>query len=104
MARAFNIITILVVGLMLAAPRAASGESGTIWDAVDVTALTRQVAELEKQGRYSEAVPLAERALVLQEKLVGPDHADVAGSLINLANLYVAQVATLMPSPCTSTH
>ena len=47
--------------------------------------------ELEKQGRYSEAVPLAQRALALYEKVLGPDHPDVATALNNLAELYRRQ-------------
>ena len=43
------------------------------------------------QGRYAEAEALHKRALAIREKALGPDHADVALSLNNLAALYVAQ-------------
>lgn len=38
--------------------------------------------------RLTEAEPLYRRALAIQEKALGPEHADVAVSLNNLANVY----------------
>ena len=88
-ARALNFMAILLAGLLLAASHAVSGESGNISDAVvEASALNQQVIELEKQGRYSEAVPSAQRALALYEKARGHDHPDVATALYNLAELY----------------
>jgi tetratricopeptide (TPR) repeat protein len=43
---------------------------------------------LGRAGKYEEARPLAERALEIREKALGPEHPDVARSLNNLANLY----------------
>ena len=43
------------------------------------------------QGRYGEAEPLYQRALKIREKVLGPEHPDVAHSLNNLAALYHAQ-------------
>jgi len=43
------------------------------------------------QGRYSEAEPLYERALAIQEKTLGLDHPDVALSLNGLAVLCCVQ-------------
>ena len=37
------------------------------------------------QGKYAEAGPLYERSLAIREKVLGPDHPDVATSLNNLA-------------------
>jgi tetratricopeptide (TPR) repeat protein len=39
-------------------------------------------------GRYSEAEPLYKRSLQIREKVLGPEHPDVAASLNNLALLY----------------
>jgi tetratricopeptide (TPR) repeat protein len=50
--------------------------------------LNQQVIQLYQAGRYSEAIPLAERALAIREKALGPEHPDVAASLNNLAVLY----------------
>ena len=52
--------------------------------------LNQQVVKLYRQGRYSDAIPLAEKLLVIVEKALGPDHPHVAGSLNNLAGLYRA--------------
>ena len=41
-----------------------------------------------RQGRYAEAEPLFERALGIDEKVLGPEHPDVATDLNNLALLY----------------
>ncbi len=45
----------------------------------------------DNQGRYAEAEPLYERALAIQEEVLGAEHPDVAVSLNNLAALYYAQ-------------
>lgn len=47
--------------------------------------LNQQVFELSEQGKYEEAIPLAERALSIWQKVLGGDHPDVAISLNNLA-------------------
>ena len=44
--------------------------------------------ELQRGGKYTEAIPLAERALAIWEKALGPEHPLFATSLNNLANLY----------------
>ncbi|HSS03457.1 MAG TPA: CHAT domain-containing tetratricopeptide repeat protein [Kofleriaceae bacterium] len=50
--------------------------------------LGAQVAELAKQGKFAEAVPLAEQSLSAREKELGPMHLDVAASLNSLGDLY----------------
>ena len=52
--------------------------------------LNQQALKLYEEGRYREAVPIAERALAIREKALGPEHPDVAASLNNLAELYKA--------------
>jgi tetratricopeptide (TPR) repeat protein len=39
-------------------------------------------------GDYEKALPLYQRALEIREKLLGPQHPDVATTLNNLAELY----------------
>ena len=51
----------------------------------EATALSTQADKLYQQGRYSEAVPLAQRSLAIREKALGPDHPSVAQSLNKLA-------------------
>jgi CHAT domain-containing protein/Flp pilus assembly protein TadD len=54
----------------------------------DAERLNDQVLQLYAQGKYAEAVPLAEQALEIRNRLLRPDHKDVATSLNNLAGLY----------------
>jgi CHAT domain-containing protein len=54
----------------------------------DVAALNARIAELSRAGKYSEAIPLAQRQLADLEKASGPFNRDVAASLNNLALLY----------------
>lgn len=84
------ITMLLVSGLLL-------GQSGTTiardQDAqlAEADRLNQQVIELYQAGRYAEAIPLAERALAIREKKLGPEHRDVAMTLYNLAALYYRQ-------------
>ena len=50
--------------------------------------LSRQVIRLCQLSRYSEAIPLAQKALAIEEKVLGPEHPTVANSLDNLAGMY----------------
>jgi tetratricopeptide (TPR) repeat protein len=54
-------------------------------------ALDKRYMELYRAGKFSEAVPLAQQALAIREKALGPDHPDVATSLNDLANLCLQQ-------------
>ena len=56
------------------------------------TALTRTTHLVAAQGDYEGAKPLYERSLAIREKVLGPDHPDVASSLNNLAGLLENQV------------
>ncbi len=44
------------------------------------------------QGKYAEAEPLYERSQAIREKVLGPEHPDVAQSLNNRAGLLRSQV------------
>jgi CHAT domain-containing protein/Tfp pilus assembly protein PilF len=50
--------------------------------------LSEESRNLRQKGKYDEALLLAERALAIWEKTLGPDHRDVADSLHALASLY----------------
>jgi len=51
-----------------------------------LAAQSAKIAELERAGKYAEAIPLAQAMLANQEK--GPPSRDLAGALNNLAQLY----------------
>ena len=71
--------TVLAIGLF--GPRVA-------W--ADVDELNQQVVQLYQQGKYGEAVSVAQRAAAEAEANFGPDDARTATSLNNLAGLYRA--------------
>jgi CHAT domain-containing protein len=53
--------------------------------------LHQQVVQLYQQGKYNEAIPIAERVLEIRERLLGENHPDIPTSLNNLALLYYSQ-------------
>jgi CHAT domain-containing protein/Tfp pilus assembly protein PilF len=57
-------------------------------EATDVKERNREVAILYRAGKYDEAIPVAESALSLAEKTLGPGHSASLESLANLAELY----------------
>jgi tetratricopeptide (TPR) repeat protein len=81
-----NLVAALLVGLLLAVSGPACAQSPA-----EAAALSEQVARLYEQGRYSDAIPLAERVVRIRETTLGANHPDVAQALNNLAILYQAQ-------------
>lgn len=47
--------------------------------------MAAEATRLYQAGRYGDAVPLAQQALAIREKALGPDHLDVASTLNTLA-------------------
>ena len=84
--RATYIVTMSFVGFLLAVPHAAIAQG-----LAEAAALNQQAVKLYNERRYSEAMPLAQRALAIQEKALGPNHPSVANLLNNLAFIYVNQ-------------
>ncbi|HEX3481015.1 MAG TPA: tetratricopeptide repeat protein [Kofleriaceae bacterium] len=50
--------------------------------------LGERVEQLQEQGKFTEAIPLAEQSLALREKALGPMHLEVAASLNALGDLH----------------
>jgi hypothetical protein len=89
-------VAALALSLSLGAPsHAAEDEAGT---------LTLQMKEFYRAGKYTEALPLAQKALALREKEFGTDDANVAMPLNDLARSTTISANTLLPSPSTSVH
>jgi tetratricopeptide (TPR) repeat protein len=57
----------------------------------DLAALQDQVSQLQRQGKYAEAVPIAERHVALARQRHGEEHTEYATAINNLAELYRAQ-------------
>ena len=56
-----------------------------------LTTLDNLAQLYQDQGRYKEAEPLYQRSLVMKEKVLPPDHPEIANTLGNLALLYYHQ-------------
>lgn len=53
--------------------------------------MNAQVEQLYQQGKFAEAIPLAQESLRVAQASFGPEHPNVAVSLNDLALLYQAQ-------------
>ena len=85
-----------VILLALSVPSPAGPQEG---DLAEAQRLSGQVLEYFATGRHQEAIPLAQRALAIREKALGPEHPDIAASLNNLAALYQATGAYTKAEP-----
>jgi CHAT domain-containing protein/Tfp pilus assembly protein PilF len=81
--RVWLLMSAFWLGVLLAAASVAAGDP-----LEEARVLNQQVIKLYKAGRYQEAVPLAQQALKIREKVLGPEHPDTAHSLNNLAMTY----------------
>ena len=75
-----------VFALLLALSAFAQQESRSS----EVETLNADVDRLYREGRFDEAIPLAERALSIQERALGPDDPLVVQAINSLAMLYRA--------------
>ncbi len=81
--RGFTLATFIVLLSVLLAPSLAPAQS-----ADDADKLVNQYMQLYQEGRYAEAVRVAEKVLAARERLFGPDHPDTATTLNDLGLLY----------------
>jgi CHAT domain-containing protein/Tfp pilus assembly protein PilF len=94
--RAWRVLIAMILGVSAAGPAlgAAPDEKAYPTASEDMEEAKRLTADAERlyaQGKYDQALPLAQRALAVREKALGPDHPDVATSLNDLAELYEAK-------------
>ena len=78
----------LALKLVLASIASASLGISCFAQNSEAVALSARIAELSRAGKYSEAIPLAQRQVANLEKSFGPVNRDLAGALNNLALLY----------------
>ncbi|MEM8719517.1 MAG: tetratricopeptide repeat protein [Cyanobacteria bacterium P01_G01_bin.39] len=57
----------------------------------EVKKIDQEIVDLFNQGKFYQAIPLAQKALEIRKKILGAEHPDVAASLNNLAELYLNQ-------------
>ena len=83
----------VVLALFMTMVTASAAAPGGREDAPDLalaTRLSNQADQYYEAGRYAKAEPLYRRVLAIREKVLGPDHPDVATTLHDLALLYGA--------------
>ena len=68
-------------------------------DIQELNELNERVMKLFQAGKYAEALPLAQHAVDLSEKILGPEHHNVAQMLNNLAMLHDATWAYAKAEP-----
>ena len=80
--------SILAAILLALAALGASAEQGSAQkEAAEAERLNAEVLKLYREGKYDEALPVAERVLELREKAFGGEDLKVAYALVNLANV-----------------
>ncbi|MBD2202795.1 CHAT domain-containing protein [Calothrix sp. FACHB-1219] len=92
-----SISTAIALGLLVSIPTQLKAQAQLPLSAQQSAALAeaeelnQQAVKLYRQGKYGEAIPLAEKALAIREKILGKEHPLVAQGLNNLAALYQSQ-------------
>jgi tetratricopeptide (TPR) repeat protein len=79
-----SLFVLLALGLWIFACTASQSDDD------EFNLLNQQVQTLYKQGKYQEAIPLAEKAVELAKRVYGPEQRNTATRLNNLAELYQA--------------
>jgi tetratricopeptide (TPR) repeat protein len=79
-------LNVLAVLMLIAAPMQARAQ-GTD----DLASLREQVRQLHSQGKYREAIPLADRYVALARRKHGENHTEFAPAISWLAFVYKAQ-------------
>src|SRR5260370_7144620 len=80
LAKALSVL--LAVGLWILACPASLAEND------EPNALTQQVNQLIEQGKYQEAIPIAEKGLEVSKRVRGPEHPETVDALNDLGLLF----------------
>lgn len=84
-------VLFVIFASLLAAAAPARQEGGAQPEAAEAARLTSEVVRLHREGKFAEALPLARKALELNEKLRGAGNPANASALYNLGVLYFEQ-------------
>ena len=75
-------VVLLALGLWILVCEASLAEED------DPGALSQRVNQLIEQGKYQEAIPIAERAVEVAKHTLGPDHPETADALNDLGFIF----------------
>ena len=87
---------ILIISLLVTVPSQDQKQSPEL---IEADQLSEQVIALYKEGKYDKALPLAQRALELREKVLGPDHLLTGDACANLAAVYMGTAGRKKAKP-----
>src|SRR5437764_2427298 len=76
--------------LLSAATQAQSQNLDRNKDLTQANELTSQLVKLSKEGRYKEALPLAQKVVEIRQQLLSPDDTSLGSAFANLGELYFA--------------
>src|SRR5271167_2752320 len=79
-----SLFVLLALGLLIFASSASLAQDD------DLGSLDQRIYKLFAEGKYQEAIPLAEKAIKIARRVRGPEDPDTATSLNNLGELYWA--------------
>jgi tetratricopeptide (TPR) repeat protein len=82
---------VLLVAITANSVRAQSADPAQVQAADDLAALRAQVSQLFEQGKYADAVPIAERYVDSARQMRGEEHTEFATAIDWLANVYRAR-------------
>jgi hypothetical protein len=94
-----QLITAHVASNKLALTPEPTAEEQALEKRTEVERLNTQVDRLIGEGKFDEAMPLANRAFELSESAFGPADAAVANAATNLAGLYIAKGKSVNADP-----
>src|SRR5438067_607097 len=80
--------------LLSAATKAQSQNLDHNKDLTEANEITSQLVKLSKEGRYKEALPLAQKVVEIRQQLLSPDDTSLGSAFANLGELYFANKKT----------
>jgi TonB family protein len=98
------LLLVTALGLLLPAQDSSAGQviaarvqnqngvtAGQAAESAEADQLATEIVKLYKDGKFDEALPLAQRLLELRQRTVGADHFLTGHALVNLAELFLAK-------------
>ena len=79
-----------------------SGSAGQSAELAEADQLVREATKLFSEGKYEAALPVVERALAINEQMLGPEHPQVPSPLTCWRCCIGPQATLTAPSPSSS--
>jgi CHAT domain-containing protein/Flp pilus assembly protein TadD len=82
------LLILMIAGFLVVSPGRARGQTQQA-ELEEAKALHQRIEKLIEDEKYEEALPLAEQALAIRERLLPPDHVELAESLTDLGLIHM---------------